>query len=147
MIAWLRDFILPVLAGTLVVLAGIAIFAGLVFTRNACSDDVVSEQVSPDGSKVVVEMEGNCGATSPYAYRLSLRYATHNFPKSWVGRITDGEVFTVPRVYVRADWIGNDQLQITCKDASRVRVRPASWQGFHLLYSDGVSSIPASGGK
>lgn len=147
MIGWVREWVLPLIGGTLLVFIGIAVFTGLLITRNLCADDVVSEQASPDGNTVAVVMERSCGATTPFVFHVNLRAATHKFSRHWSGTITDGQVFGVPRVAVRADWIGNDQLQVTCKDVSRVRNRTASWQHVRILYSDGLSTVPTNKGK
>lgn len=144
---WLRDWVLPIVGGTLIILVGLVVFAGVLITRNMCGDDVLSEEVSPDGRNVAVVMERSCGATTPYIYHVNLRSKAHRFSREWGGTVTEGQVFSVARVGVRAEWIGNDQLQIVCGQAREVRNRPASWQGIRILYSDGVSTVPANDGK
>jgi len=147
MVRWLRNWVLPIVGGAAIIFVGLAVFTGVLITHNSCTDDVLGEEVSPDGKNVAVVMERNCGTTTPYVYHVNLRSNAHRFSRDWSGTVTEGEVFGVARVGVRAEWIGNDQLQVSCKQVREVLDRPASWQHVRILYSDGFSTVPPSNGK
>jgi hypothetical protein len=144
MIAWVREWVFPLMAGVLIVLLGIAALTAVLISRNSCVDEVISEEPSPGGHNIAVVMQRSCGTTTPVVYHVNLRSMTHKFSRHWSGTITDGEVFRVARVAARADWLGDDQLQVTCKDLSHARKKSSSWQQVRIVYSDGSSANPAA---
>lgn len=68
----IRNFVMTVLVLALLVVAG---FIGSV--QLICGDDEVARVTSPDGVIDAILMEGSCGATTSYVYRVYLVATGH----------------------------------------------------------------------
>jgi len=95
-----------------------------------CSDTILSEAASPDGSWVATLFERDCGATTYYSTQLSLRPATKRFkpdkqPSAIVVQ-TEG--------CIQYWWEGQSNLVVRLPDDARV-FRQEQWQdGITIRY-------------
>jgi hypothetical protein len=94
-----------------------------------CSNDVLSERVSPDGKYLATVFERNCGATTPYYRVVSLRRHGKRFDgndeKAWVF-----EVKNQPAVALA--WESQQQLNIVYSPGGDIRMDLARWENVQI---------------
>jgi hypothetical protein len=102
-----------------------------------CSEEIVSEQVSPDGRYVAVQMIRDCGATTPYVTHINLHLAGSSFrPGFFNGTITEGEVLTVASYSgeVPHCWPAARQLNIEYPDSERGPDNRNVWRDVRITH-------------
>jgi hypothetical protein len=84
-----------------------------------CSDQVISDAVSPDNHWAAAVMEGRCGQEAPFLTRVNLRPAGTSIKLGYFsGMAKDGEVFLTEQdaqtASVTLTWTAPDHLAISC---------------------------------
>jgi hypothetical protein len=101
----------------------IALFAAMTILylhyRPRCSDQVVSDQKSPDGRWAAAVMEARCGEDQPFLTHVNLRPADESIKLGYFsGRADVGEVFLLEQDAQSADltlnWTTANHLAISC---------------------------------
>lgn len=86
----------------------------LVMTSCLCSDEVLSEAVSPDGGLTATCYARDCGATTAYVTNVSLHLSSEGYKNA------DTIVFGVKgRVKLILTWKGPHALEIVCSNCTR----------------------------
>jgi hypothetical protein len=120
--------------------------------RPRCSDQVVSDQKSPDGRWAGAVMEGRCGENQPFLTHVNLRPAAETIKLGYFsGRAEDGEVFLLEQDAQSADvalqWTSPNHLVISCSHCqlAYLRRRMEQWGSVSISYM--LSEAPARGAQ
>jgi hypothetical protein len=98
-----------------------------------CSERVLKEVPSPDGSHIVTEFERNCGAPGGFVYHVNLRESSRTFGQSNYGKIDEGEVFSYESGQVRMIWLDGSHLLIE-HEGDRIYSQEKSWKKIEINY-------------
>jgi hypothetical protein len=95
-----------------------------------CSDEVLSEQKSPNGILVLSVYKSNCGATTDFAMTLSIRRASDDFDPSANNAVLviDGDV------PMTASWIDVDSIEVVIPKDAEIYRRDQDWNGVTISY-------------
>lgn len=110
--------------------------------RPRCSDQVVSDQTSPDGRWAAAVMEARCGEDQPFVTHVNLRAATRSIKLGYFsGRADEGEVFLLEQdaqsASVAVNWTSANHLEISCTHCQMVLLRKKfdHWANIRITYS------------
>jgi len=121
------------------VLLGSGVLAWLVLP-DACSNEVIAEQPSPDGQHTLATFVRNCGATTSYSTQVSvLRVGERLGNRPGNALVSDGNHGAAPEgpgggPLVNGHWDGNNQLTISFHPATRVFKSEALVEGIAIRY-------------
>ena len=103
-----------------------------------CGEETRSEEVSPDGRYVAVEMVRNCGATTDYVTHVNLRSVESKFKAGFFddGTIKDGEVATIDHRDggERFCWLSSRQLNIEYPTPESEMAAKHAWRDVAVDY-------------
>jgi hypothetical protein len=113
-----------------------------------CSEQVLSESISPDKQWIGAVMERRCGEESPFLIHVNLRPAQQAIRLGYFsGQASEGEIFVTEEVFVagealpsaipKLEWSSADQLNIKCSHCNSAFARAQSerWQSVRIRYS------------
>ena len=97
-----------------------------------CSNDLISESISPDGKYVASAFERNCGATTPHVQVISLRLSnTRLNPEKH-----DDWVFTIHgQSKIDLYWESARKLKISYSGTGDNPTQRVSWQDVAISYT------------
>ena len=96
----------------------------------ACESTVLSEQKSPNEDFVFWVFRRDCGATTSYAYGLSIRRAGDEFDQS-----TRDEVFIMEGdVPLTASWVDVDRIQVDIPKGAELFRSDEKWEDITITY-------------
>lgn len=97
-----------------------------------CSDDILSEAISPNEKRVAATFVRNCGATTGYVTHVAVRWRS--------SEQTDQDlVFTVhARQEVKLEWLNDHILRLSCPNCTDDLVgrRVTKLGGVTILYDE-----------
>jgi hypothetical protein len=113
--------------------------------RPRCSDEIVSEQKSPDGQWVAAILEGRCGEDQPFFTHVNLRAVNDSIDRGYFsGRArSQGEVFLLEQdahsANVTLHWITPKHLSIACTHCQLAFLREhmEQWGDVKVTYALG----------
>lgn len=95
-----------------------------------CESAILSEQKSPNEDFVLWVFRRDCGATTSYAYGLSIRRAGDEFDQS-----ARDEVFLMEGdMPATASWVDVDRIQVNIPKGAEVFRSDQSWEGITITY-------------
>ena len=98
-----------------------------------CTNDILSQSISPDGKTKLILFSRNCGATTgPNTHAMLL-------PRD--GKLTQaatGNAFIIDQGSATASWKDPDHLVITLAHGTRVFKQEPSVQGITITYQPGI---------
>jgi hypothetical protein len=85
---------------------------------NLCSDEVIADIASPDGSLVATAWVRDCGATTPFFTSVAFRSPDQSFPEA------DKALFVVSKRLKRISlqWRDAKTLEIRCDECPRYEI-------------------------
>jgi hypothetical protein len=96
----------------------------------ACESTVLSEQKSPNEDLVFWVFRRDCGATTAYAYGLSIRRAGDEFDPE-----ARDEVFIMEGdVSATASWVDVDRIQVDIPKGAEIFRSEQEWEGVTVTY-------------
>jgi hypothetical protein len=107
--------------------------------RPKCSDEVVSESVSPNGQWMATAMQRRCGEEAPFVTHINVRSANRSIRYGFFsGKAEEGEIFVVEQdtqaLHLALVWNAPNQLTIHCSDCSKAGKRQEQWDGVLIRY-------------
>ena len=120
-----------VVAGT--ICAAVAKQIAIMIALNpACESTILSDQKSPNEDFVFCVFRRDCGATTSYAYGLSIRRAGDEFDQS-----ARDEVFIMEGdVPLTASWVDVDRIQVDIPNGAEVFRSDQRWEGITITYEN-----------
>jgi hypothetical protein len=116
----------------------VSCYLALVDCRNLCSSEPVVASPSPDQAKVAAVVRRNCGATTDFAYELSIgRPKSTPSDTTVVLRFDSGHATDWPddeKQLVTLDWKSHQQLDVTLQWPVRVFKQVTSSNGVSIRY-------------
>ena len=110
-----------------------------------CSEQLLSEAISPDKRWIGAVMERRCGEESPFLVHVNLRPAQEPIRLGYFsGQASEGEIFVTEEVFVAGiaspsamptlEWSSSDQLNVKCSHCSSAFARAQSerWQSVRI---------------
>jgi len=127
--------------GAFLLLAFAAMTVLYLHYRPRCSDQVVSDQKSPNGRWSAAVMEARCGEDQPFLTHVNLRPAGESIKLGYFsGRAEEGEVFLLEQDAQSADvtlnWTALNHLAISCSHCQLafLRKRLEQWGKVSISY-------------
>jgi hypothetical protein len=123
----------------------VAMFAALTVVyfhiRPRCSDQVIANQVSPDGHWSAAVMEARCGEDQPFLTHVNLRPAEESIKLGYFsGKADEGEVFMLEQdaqsANIALNWTAPNRLAISCTHCQLafLRKRQEHWGEVTIAY-------------
>ena len=126
-------------AVVVLILAVMTVF--YVRIRPRCSDDVISEIISPDKHWIAAIMQRRCGDESPFYTHVNLRpVQTPIRRRFFTGEADDGEIFTVEQdarsAQMTVQWTAPDHAVIGCSHCQIAFLQKKSerWRNLTISY-------------
>ena len=126
-------------AVTVLIVAVMTVF--YVRMRPRCSDDLISEIISPDKRWIAAIMQRRCGDESPFYTHVNLRPVQapirHTF---FTGAASDGEVFRIEQdarsAEITVQWTAPDHMVIGCSHCQIAFLQNKSerWRNVTISY-------------
>jgi len=93
---------------------GLAIALSLQSGYDLCANEVLSESLSPDGSKRAVLFSRECGATTDFSWQISILGSKEELPNAGGNVfVADTDHGAVQEMKVEVDWRGSDNLIVS----------------------------------
>jgi len=112
------------------------------YLSDGCANEVLSRATSPDGKRVAVVFERDCGATTDFSTQVSILPLNKTFGKSEPGNtfICDSDHGQAPvgpggGPELNVQWVGEHDLKITCHRRARVFRKEEWFDGVSITYS------------
>ena len=117
--------------GLLVIATGCALFFFLAspFGRDLCGNDIVAENVSPNGQLKAITFRRDCGATTSYSIQVSILPTARKLPNE------GGNILVLkddPALVVH--WVDDHHLRISGGGASTSFLRLTDFHNIHIDY-------------
>ena len=93
-----------------------------------CTNEPITEVVSPDGSRKIILFSRDCGATTSFNVQGSILNRDEPLPDE------GGSAFIIDQGSARVSWTGNSTLRVTFEKGVRVFKKEASDRGVSLEY-------------
>lgn len=106
-----------------------SVFQLLAFFSSGCGNAVLSEVVSPDGTRKAVIFRRDCGATTAYSTQISITSAHESLPN------LAGNVFISDFVTVHATWSSMNSLVISYPADARVHRTAKTFHDIAIIYA------------
>jgi hypothetical protein len=137
-VADFRKIVTTIIAAIVAAIAVLVVIMLIAFHfEPLCDEETRSEQVSPDGRYVAVEMVRNCGATTDYVTHVNLRSEESNFKAGFFdGTIKDGEISTIGHRDggERFCWLSSRQLNIEYPTPESEMAARHAWRDVAVEY-------------
>ena len=124
----LAGLAIAVAVGVVAVPVAWDIFMRIAFAPR-CESIVLSEQKSPNEAFVFWEFKRNCGATTGYAFGLSIRRVGDEFDPE-----ARDDVFIMEGDMPSASWIDVDRIQVNIPKGAEVFRSEQEWDGVTITY-------------
>ena len=124
----LAGLAIAVAVGVVAVPVAWDIFMRIAFAPR-CESIVLSEQKSPNGAFVFWEFKRNCGATTGYAFGLSIRRVGDEFDPE-----ARDDVFIMEGDMPSASWVDVDRIQVNIPKGAEVFRSDQKWNGVTIRY-------------
>ncbi len=103
--------------------------------RDGCVNDVLSESLSPDGSKRAVLFLRDCGATTDFSWQVSILGSKETLPNDPGNVIVlDSDHGAVHEMKVEVQWKGSDNLIVSYSDRARIFHQLTMMRGVRISY-------------
>jgi hypothetical protein len=134
--------------GIAVSLLVISVFYAVVtltpWSVGMCGEEVDLESTSPGNQTVAKVFIRNCGATTGYLTHVNLKSTWNYFNTTWVGTISQGEVFgNGCEHHVRLVWIDESHLEIGYVRCPKIEgqdhlpySKKTNWNGVTITYRE-----------
>ncbi len=119
------------------VLAALTITISLLLLSGCglCGNEILSESLSPDGSKRAVLFSRNCGATTDYSWQISILGAKEVLPDDGGNAfVADTDHGAVQEMKVEVDWKDSDHLIVSYPEHARVFHQSTMVRGVRISY-------------
>jgi hypothetical protein len=101
-------------------------FVGCLQTE--CANEVISELVSPDGTRKIVLFSRNCGATTGSSTQGTILNQGESLPNE------PGSAFILDKATAAVSWEGSSRIVVTLEGGARVVKNNRSDRGVALEY-------------
>lgn len=125
-------------AGVLLVM--IAVFTMIyLHVHPGCSDEIVSESVSPNRRFVAAIMQRRCGEESAFVTHINLRPADRGIHYGFFsGKAEQGEIYSIEQdtqnLHLTVVWNAANELTIRCRGCRNASKWQESWQSVVVHY-------------
>jgi hypothetical protein len=103
--------------------------------HDLCVNDVLSESLSPDGSKRAVLFLRDCGATTDFSWQISILGSKETLTNGAGNVIVlDNDHGAVHEMKVEVEWKGSDNLIVSYPDRARIFHQLTMIRGVRISY-------------
>ena len=125
--------------------AGVLLVMISVFTliylhlHPGCSDETVSESISPHRQFVATIMQRRCGEEGPFVTHINLRAPDRGIQYGFFsGKAEQGEVFSIEqdaqKLHLALAWNSPSQLTIHCRNCANANKKQENWGDVLVRY-------------
>jgi len=135
-----RKMVLGGLAFAFVLLVMISVFTMIYFhVHPTCSDEIVSESISPTRQFTATIMQRRCGEEAPFVTHINLRSTDHSIQYGFFsGKAEQGEIFSIEQdaqsSRLALTWSSSSQLTIRCHHCKNPGTRHERWENVMVRY-------------
>jgi len=93
-----------------------------------CSNDIISESVSPDGNRKIVTFSRNCGATTGFNTQATILKKNQSLPDD------AGNIFILDQGEATAEWKNNTEILVRADSSARFFKKETALNGVTIFY-------------
>ncbi len=137
-----RKMVLSGLAFAFVLLVMVSVFTMIyLHVHPACSDETVSESISPTRQFVATIMQRRCGEESPFVTHVNIRLADHEIRYGFFsGKAEQGEIFSIEQgaqpPQLAVVWDGLSELTVRCRNCGKAIRQQQKWNHVLVRYEE-----------
>ena len=135
-----KKMVLSGLAFALVLLVMVSAFTIIyLHARPTCSDEIISESISPTRQFVATVMQRRCGEEAAFVTHINLRPADSEIRHGFFsGKAEQGEIFSIEqdaqKLRIVLTWNSPTQLVIRCPNCLNAGKRQERWANVIVRY-------------